>query len=314
MRRRETGRLGSGEGWHELAEAQGRHAVAVLRKLSGGVPGHTAVNERRARDRVCGRGLLEEACGQMCTARLAAGCQLFHPSPKACSCCAPATHTPCRLLRSHPKVPARLVPHLKHLLPAMALMRRRHFAVHLPPPFCCSPAGSFTGEALLARRSVRIATTTDRWAEDALERPLAAAAQVHRHTSACVVAELDGVPFPLRTRVCAGQGVAPEAGRRRCQVCCTRPPHPAQPPGAQQQETSPGRHVSNVCMCVHTALLHSCTQVCGCPLDRELASKRAKLLLEKKLKANPHLLNQEEDQQEAKEYERHPIKGRWSKK
>lgn len=51
-----------------------------------------------------------------------------------------------RYLRSHPKAGAALVPHLKQLLPAMALFRKKPFVVHLPPPFCVGAAGSFTGE------------------------------------------------------------------------------------------------------------------------------------------------------------------------
>lgn len=50
-----------------------------------------------------------------------------------------------RLLRSHPGVGPALCPHFPHLLPYMALFRPRRFNLHLPPPFCLPPCGSFTG-------------------------------------------------------------------------------------------------------------------------------------------------------------------------
>jgi len=50
-----------------------------------------------------------------------------------------------RLVRAHKGVGRALVPHLKHLLPVLALFRKKRFVVHLPPPFCLGAAGSFTG-------------------------------------------------------------------------------------------------------------------------------------------------------------------------
>ena len=50
-----------------------------------------------------------------------------------------------RLIKSHPKVGPALRPHFKRFLPYMALFRPRNITVHLPPPFCLPPCGSFTG-------------------------------------------------------------------------------------------------------------------------------------------------------------------------
>jgi hypothetical protein len=48
-----------------------------------------------------------------------------------------------------------LAPHLKSLLPVMALFRRKHFVVHLPPPFCVGATGSFTGSGLAPESGAR---------------------------------------------------------------------------------------------------------------------------------------------------------------
>ena len=51
----------------------------------------------------------------------------------------------CRLIKSHPKVGPALRPHFKRFLPYLGLFRPRCMTVHLPPPFCLPPCGSFTG-------------------------------------------------------------------------------------------------------------------------------------------------------------------------
>ncbi|KAJ9529512.1 hypothetical protein QJQ45_013865 [Haematococcus lacustris] len=63
-----------------------------------------------------------------------------------------------RLLRAHPGVGSALAPHLRHLLPVLALFRRRHFELQLPPPFCLAPAGSFTGSGLAPEAGARKCT------------------------------------------------------------------------------------------------------------------------------------------------------------
>ena len=50
-----------------------------------------------------------------------------------------------RLILSHPGVGPALRPFLPKMLPYLALFRPRNFTVHLPPPFCLPPCGSFTG-------------------------------------------------------------------------------------------------------------------------------------------------------------------------
>ncbi len=49
------------------------------------------------------------------------------------------------LLKSHPQVGPALRPFYPRLLPYMGLFRPRKFVVHLPPPFCLAPCGSFSG-------------------------------------------------------------------------------------------------------------------------------------------------------------------------
>eukprot|EP00200_Dunaliella_tertiolecta_P002719 CAMPEP_0202337344 /NCGR_PEP_ID=MMETSP1126-20121109/56_1 /ASSEMBLY_ACC=CAM_ASM_000457 /TAXON_ID=3047 /ORGANISM="Dunaliella tertiolecta, Strain CCMP1320" /LENGTH=534 /DNA_ID=CAMNT_0048927501 /DNA_START=182 /DNA_END=1787 /DNA_ORIENTATION=- len=52
------------------------------------------------------------------------------------------------LIHSHHAVGRTIAPHISQLLPAMALLRPKHFVVHLPPPFCVGPAGSFSGNGM----------------------------------------------------------------------------------------------------------------------------------------------------------------------
>ncbi|KAG1675463.1 hypothetical protein FOA52_001762 [Chlamydomonas sp. UWO 241] len=60
-----------------------------------------------------------------------------------------------KLLRSHPRVGRALRPHLKHFLGYMGLFRQLSQTVHLPPPFCVAPAGSFSGRETAATSKVR---------------------------------------------------------------------------------------------------------------------------------------------------------------
>lgn len=88
---------------------------------------------------------------------------LYTSTPLACSTCAPEyaaqQHTGvlcaclCRLLQTNSSVGPALVPHYKHLLPAMVLLLRHGEGgtagmskrLLLPPPYCLPPVGSFTG-------------------------------------------------------------------------------------------------------------------------------------------------------------------------
>lgn len=49
------------------------------------------------------------------------------------------------LLRAHPGVGPALQPSFPHFLPYLGLFRPRNISVHLPPPFCLPPTGSFNG-------------------------------------------------------------------------------------------------------------------------------------------------------------------------
>jgi hypothetical protein len=60
-----------------------------------------------------------------------------------------------KLLRSHPRVGRALRPHLTHFLGYMGLFRGLGQTVHLPPPFCVAPAGSFTGRETAATSKIR---------------------------------------------------------------------------------------------------------------------------------------------------------------
>mmetsp|Transcript_34291 Transcript_34291/g.101891 ORF Transcript_34291/g.101891 Transcript_34291/m.101891 type:complete len:161 (-) Transcript_34291:45-527(-) len=60
-----------------------------------------------------------------------------------------------KLLLSHPKVAPALRPHFSHFLGYMGLFRLFKYDVQLPPPFCCIPAGSFTGRETTLTLKVR---------------------------------------------------------------------------------------------------------------------------------------------------------------